>query len=320
MSYLRQLRARVGSRKVIVCYATALIRDTRGHVLFQQRGDFDWWGLPGGVLELGETLAECCVREAREETGLIVEPIKLVGVYTGPQYEVRYPNGDEVQQWTAAFECRIVSGEPQPDGAESRAQAFFPPDALPATSRWYAAMARDLFAEREAATFEPPRVTAPDGHGRYVMNLRAAFGQEWMIAPGASAIIRNEAGAILFVRRADNGRWMIPSGYQDLGESIAETVVREVREELGLIVEPARLVSVTSGAKHRVIYSNGDPVQLCSATFECRLLGGILTLDHSEITEAGYFSPAALPDTLSDSSRIRIALALQTTSSHTHFA
>jgi 8-oxo-dGTP diphosphatase len=313
VSYLEQLRARVGSRKVIVCYATALIRDARGQLLFQQRGDFEWWGLPGGVLELGETLSECCVREAREETGLHVEPTKLVGVYTGPQYEVRYPNGDEVQQWTAAFECRVVSGEPRPDGSESRAQAFFPQGALPVTARWYADMARDFFAERDDAAFEPARADAPNGRGQYVMKLRADFGKEWMIAPGASAIIRNAAGEVLLVRRADNGRWMIPSGYQDLGESISETVVREVLEETGLLVEPARLVSVTSGPKHQVIYTNGDPVQLCSATFECRLAGGSLTLDRAEIVEARYFAPQALPQSLNAGPRARIEHALRDT-------
>ncbi|MGQ0603860.1 MAG: NUDIX domain-containing protein, partial [Anaerolineales bacterium] len=253
MSYLEQLRGRVGARKVIVCYATALIRDARGQLLFQQRGDFDWWGLPGGVLELGETLAECCIREAREETGLHVEPVKLVGVYTGPQYDVRYPNGDEVQQWTAAFECRLVGGEPRADGAESLRQAFFPAQALPATSHWYADMARDLFATRGAAFFEPPRHPPPSADGAHRFQLRSLVGQAELIAPGAGAFIRDERGHLLLIRRADNGMWSVPAGMMDLGENIAETVVRETREETGLIVEPTRLIGAYSGPEYRIV-------------------------------------------------------------------
>src|SRR6185436_5773422 len=115
MAYIEWLRSHVGRRPIIVAYATAIVRDERGQILFQRRSDFDWWGLPGGVLEIGETLAECAGRETLEETGFSVEPLRLVGVYTGPQYVVHYPNGDEVQQWTATFECRVIGGQPHAD-------------------------------------------------------------------------------------------------------------------------------------------------------------------------------------------------------------
>lgn len=311
--YLEQLRARIGPRKAIVIYATTLIRDVNGRLLFQRRTDFDWWGLPGGVLELGETLAQCAIREAREETGLRVEPRKLVGVYSGPQYDVRYPNGDEVQQFTAALECQLVDehGDGRADGTESVEQAFFAPEALPPTARWYADMARDLFAAREAAFFEPPRPDAPDGRGETIMSLRKRMGKEWIIAPGASAFLRDEAGRVLLVRRADNGRWMIPSGFMDMGESVAETVVREMREETGLLVEPTRLIGVYTGPDYQTTYVNGDPVQFSSAFFECRLVGGSLRPDPREITAAAFFPPEALPEPINPRVANRLADALQ---------
>ncbi len=115
-SYVRWLRERIGTRRVILTYVTTLIEDEHGRLLWQRRSDFGWWGLPGGLLEIGETFQECARREAREETGLEVEPIELLGVYAGPQYELPYPNGDEVQQCTVALYCRITGRELNPDG------------------------------------------------------------------------------------------------------------------------------------------------------------------------------------------------------------
>ena len=57
------------------------------------------------------------------------------------------------------------------------------------------------------------------------------------IVPAASAVVTNDAGEILLQRRTDNDLWALPGGTMDLGERIAETVVREVREETGLVCE-----------------------------------------------------------------------------------
>ena len=72
--YITWLRSHVGPRKILLAYATALIRDDQGRVLFQQRADFKdaWWGLPGGLLELDESLPAGLAREVKEETGLDV--------------------------------------------------------------------------------------------------------------------------------------------------------------------------------------------------------------------------------------------------------
>ena len=81
----------------------------------------------------------------------------------------------------------------------------------------------------------------------YMKNLRAHFGSQLVLMPSVAAIIRNEAGQILFLVRADNGLWDLPAGAIDPGETPAQAVVREVREETGLIVEPVAVGGVFGG-------------------------------------------------------------------------
>lgn len=309
MDYLQTLRSKIGSRKIILAYVTALIVNERSELLWQKRGDFEWWGLPGGVLELGESFSQACVREAWEETGFHVEPVRAIGLYSGPQFDVRYPNGDEVQQFTLALECRVVGGDGRVDGQEARAQAFFAPSAFPATSPWYAAMAHG-WQSGQAAFFELPRPIPLASNGDYILQLRAAVGQIPLIGVGSNGVIFNEAGQILLIQRADNGQWNTPGGYSDLGENAAETCVREVYEEIGLHVEPTRLISVRTQADYLVTYPNGDQTQVCVALFACRVVGGALNLDKAEIADAAYFSADALPEPMPARAHQRVTDAL----------
>ncbi len=85
--------------------------DARRRVLLQRRSDNGRWGLPGGGVELGETLAAACIREVREETGFDVAIVRLIGVYSDPAFQVvRYPDGHVVHYVSACFECRVVGG------------------------------------------------------------------------------------------------------------------------------------------------------------------------------------------------------------------
>lgn len=127
--YVRRLRGKVGHDLLLLPGASAMIFDDAGRVLLHRRGDTGQWFVIGGAVEPGETPAEAAVREAREETGLEVEPTRLVGVYTS--LEVVYPNGDRCRYVVTAFRCRVVGGEPRPDGEESLELKWFDPRELP---------------------------------------------------------------------------------------------------------------------------------------------------------------------------------------------
>jgi 8-oxo-dGTP pyrophosphatase MutT (NUDIX family) len=91
---------------------SAVIFDRRGRVLLQQRSDGGQWGLPGGSVEIGESVTDAVIREVREETGLTVAVRRLVGVYSRPDRQViRYPDGDVWQYVSVCFECAVRGGE-----------------------------------------------------------------------------------------------------------------------------------------------------------------------------------------------------------------
>jgi 8-oxo-dGTP pyrophosphatase MutT (NUDIX family) len=153
--YLARLRGCVGHDMLLAPAAAACIRDEEGRILLLRRSDGDnLWGFPGGGVELGERVAETVVREVREEIGLEVKPVALIGVYSSPEYAFAYPNGDQVQPVTAFFECRVVGGELRPDQEEILGSCYFgPEDELPPMHPCCVAKAHDAFAFRGQAFF-----------------------------------------------------------------------------------------------------------------------------------------------------------------------
>jgi 8-oxo-dGTP pyrophosphatase MutT (NUDIX family) len=117
--YLRALRERVGSDLLLVPSVTVVVRDERGRVLLVRHADRGQWVAPGGSIEPGERPEDAARREMREETGLEVGELRILGVYGGPEFEVRYANGDRVAYVMAVYEARVASGHERPDGVET---------------------------------------------------------------------------------------------------------------------------------------------------------------------------------------------------------
>ncbi|MGB7539320.1 MAG: NUDIX domain-containing protein [Anaerolineales bacterium] len=306
MNYLASLRQRTGPALIPLVYSTVILRDETGRILFHHRPDFDLWGLPGGILEAGESPADCARREAFEETGLQTEPVRLTAALSSPKHNILYPNGDRVQQISFYFESRITGGSLRPDGHETSRLAFFTRADLPRTLPWYAAVLER--ATGGEAFFDPPEFfsqgSCPDPSiesetGRTPLQptwafLRSLVGSLPLVLPGATALIRDEDGRMLLVRRTDSGRWMFPGGLLELGESLAGTAIREAGEETGLQIEPLRIRGVFGG--HRVVYPQGDTLYPISTWFECAIRSGSLRPDADEVDRAEFFNPADFPE------------------------
>ena len=137
-------------------------------------------------------------------------------------------------------------------------------------------------------------------------------GRQTRLRPGASAIIFDSSREkILLTRRSDNGRWCLPGGGMDPGESAEETCVREALEETGLQVRVTKLVGIYTSPNIMVEYGDGNGVQPVSFSFEAEIIGGELSLS-DETTEYGYFSVYALDNLdLLEHHRQRIEDAMQ---------
>ncbi len=129
--YLAEIREIVGHYPLIGIGATVVVTDDAGAVLLQLRSDFGTWGLPGGAMEPGETLEETARRELYEETGLHAGPLRLLGVLSGPEYFITYPNGDQLHSVFVLYHAETVTGALQMTDGESLALAYYPLDALP---------------------------------------------------------------------------------------------------------------------------------------------------------------------------------------------
>ena len=120
------------------------------------------------------------------------------------------------------------------------------------------------------------------------------LGREGKIRVGCSATIFDAAREkVLLTQRADNGRWCLPGGGLDPGESVEETCIREVREETGLHVRVTRLIGVYSDPNQLVIYNDGNKAFFVVMSFEAEIIGGELGLS-DETTAFGYFSLAEM--------------------------
>jgi len=151
--YMRDLRAKVGHDRLVQPGVAAVIINAAGQVLLQRRSDDGEWGLPGGAMEPGEEPAETLVREIREETALEIVPDRIVGVYGGPDFLVRYPNGDEAAIVSITFACRAVAGEPRVNDDESLEVRYFAPDGLPALAERHRMRIADALRNDPCARF-----------------------------------------------------------------------------------------------------------------------------------------------------------------------
>ncbi|GAA2392046.1 NUDIX domain-containing protein [Streptomyces coeruleofuscus] len=95
----------------LVVAASAVVTDDQGRLLLQRRRDNDLWALPGGGMDMSDSLPGCAIREVKEETGFDIEITGLVGTYTDPRHMIAYSDGEVRRQFNICFRARIVGGE-----------------------------------------------------------------------------------------------------------------------------------------------------------------------------------------------------------------
>ena len=128
------------------------------------------------------------------------------------------------------------------------------------------------------------------------------------IIPAASAVVTNDQGEILLIKRSDNGNWTIPGGAMEYGESLTQTAIRECREETGYDIEVTGLVGIYTNPNRRIEYtSNGEVRQEFSVCYAGEVVGGEPKAN-DEATRIEWVSPAELDDLeMADPIRQRIA-------------
>ncbi|WP_410676728.1 NUDIX hydrolase [Amycolatopsis sp. cmx-4-68] len=95
----------------IAVAVSAFIQDNEGRILMIRRTDNDLYSIPGGQLELGETLSQAAVREVCEETGLNCTVIGIVGLYSNPNHVIAYDDGEVRQEFSICFRAEVTGGE-----------------------------------------------------------------------------------------------------------------------------------------------------------------------------------------------------------------
>jgi 8-oxo-dGTP pyrophosphatase MutT (NUDIX family) len=129
----------------------------------------------------------------------------------------------------------------------------------------------------------------------YVEGLRRLIGHRTIILAGVRAVIRDEAGRVLFQQRSDFGTWGLPAGAMELGESVWDALCREVREETSLTVLTARPYGIYSNPRYTTTYPNGDMVQPFTIGFLVDEWSGTPTPDGDESLQLRFFAPDTLP-------------------------
>ncbi|MEV4760556.1 NUDIX domain-containing protein [Micromonospora sp. NPDC049559] len=131
-SYVGQLRALAGDRVLMFVGARAVVRDEAGRLLLIERSDNSYWALPAGAMELGESIADCAVREVWEETGLRAKAVTPFAMYTGPDRTITNMYGDTYQLFVVAFRVDEWDGTLLTTTDETTNAGFYPVGEFPA--------------------------------------------------------------------------------------------------------------------------------------------------------------------------------------------
>lgn len=173
--YIRNLRAMIGSTVLEIPTVSILVFDAQRRALLVRHAEGDDWTTPGGMIEPRETPSDAAVREMWEETGLVVDLTRIIGVFGGDRCASTYRNGDEVSWMSTVFGADVIGGLPAPDGEETLELRYFERGEIDAVRcKPHVRMVVDAgYAASVAGTFQPS-TWLPEGFVGSAGRLRAA--------------------------------------------------------------------------------------------------------------------------------------------------
>jgi ADP-ribose pyrophosphatase YjhB (NUDIX family) len=136
----------------------------------------------------------------------------------------------------------------------------------------------------------------PDFAHSYAGQLRKQVGDMKLIIPAVRAVIRDDQGQVLFIRRSDNGQWNLPAGGIEYDDSVWSCLVREVKEETGLDVISATPIAIYSEPRFSFTNAFGNSHQMFSVVFRVDEWQGELATATDETTDARFFPLDDLPE------------------------
>lgn len=129
-NYVHDIRKKIGNDPLILIGSNVIIQNNNDEFLLQKRNS-NSWGLPGGLMEIGESLEQTAIREVKEETNLDIDKLKLVNTFSGKDYFFTLENKDQIYVVTSLYKAEQYSGIMIPDGTETKDLKFFSYKNLP---------------------------------------------------------------------------------------------------------------------------------------------------------------------------------------------
>lgn len=132
----------------------------------------------------------------------------------------------------------------------------------------------------------------------YVMGLRKLVGNRPLIVCACGCLVFDNDGRVLLQKRDDDNLWGNPGGSMDIGETVHETVKREMFEETGLEVDDLEIFNIYSGEEQHHIYPSGDEAYFVNIIFKTNKFKGDLHAKDGESKELKFFEIQNIPDNI----------------------
>ena len=147
--YVLRLREKVGHDLLVVPSVAVLLVDEQDRVLLVRHDDRGLWVAPGGTVEPDEHPESTAMREVRQETGIEVDLVRIIGAFGGPEFRVRHANGDQVGYVMTVYEARALGELPSFEDPHTLGVGFFSRERIETmeTPRWLPVVLRGVARE-----------------------------------------------------------------------------------------------------------------------------------------------------------------------------